>query len=116
MHQTQLDNRLAYIDTHLAGIEASYSAWNQELAQMSKDLTENGVDFWASLDAAHEMYKESIKSGDCPVDFDELHELLDELYGSHPPGLLDKKNSLSDTSVEECPCRVESGIVEFGEA
>ena len=63
MLQTQLDNHLVYIDTLLAGIEASYSAWNQELAQMSKDLTENGMDFWASLEAMHEMRKESIKSG-----------------------------------------------------
>lgn len=30
---------------------------------MSKDLTENGMDFWASLEAMHEMRKESIKSG-----------------------------------------------------
>ena len=39
------------------------------------------MDFWAYLDATYEMHKESIKSGDCSVDFDELHELLHELCG-----------------------------------
>ena len=74
-----LDAHLDRLEKRLGEIETRYAAWNRKLAQMSKDLVETGMDFWEALTAVHEIHVQSIKDGDCPVDFDALNEVLDEL-------------------------------------
>lgn len=76
---TPIDDRLAEIDGSLAELDARYVEWNWQLAEQREELVGGGMDFWDALNAVHARREESIKSDACPVDFDALNALLDEL-------------------------------------
>lgn len=77
--RTLFEDRLVEIDRRLARLDARYVAWNWKLAQQQQELVDGGTDFWRALSIVQAQREESIKSGNCPVDFDALNALLDEL-------------------------------------
>lgn len=77
--RTLFEDRLAKIDRRLARLDARYVEWNWELAEQQKELVDGGMDYWRALSIVQAQREESIKSGNCPVDFDALDALLDEL-------------------------------------
>jgi len=81
MEGISFDDRLAEIEGRLAEIDARYVEWNWSLAERQTELVKGGMDFWDALEAVHGQREESAKSDDCPVDFEALDALLDELCG-----------------------------------
>jgi hypothetical protein len=72
-------DRVAEIEVILAGIDARFQQWNRDLEKKRAELVDGGMEYCESLDAVSDIWKNSIESGECPVDFDELNQTLDEL-------------------------------------
>ena len=75
------NDRLAEIDAGLTILNTHWTEWNDQLAETQQELVDSGMDWWEAIQTVHQRHVESIRSGDCPVDFDQLHDLLDELCG-----------------------------------
>jgi len=72
---------LTEMDARLVEIDVDYAEWNQQLESQRKGLEAQGVDWWEALEIVHKRAGEMIANGECPVDFDKLHALLDDLCG-----------------------------------
>jgi len=79
MNQALSDDRLLQIDEGLGALNKTWEEWDQELAEVQKELEAGGMDWWDALEEVHSRRVEIARRGDSPVDFDQLGELLDEL-------------------------------------
>jgi len=81
MNAMPFGEHLVRFDTGLAEINARCAEWNERLERERKDLEAQGVGWWEALETVHKRSGEMIARGECPVDFDKLHALLDDLCG-----------------------------------
>ena len=80
MRRKQIDQRIHALDAELAAFQASYDAWNADLAeQREKVLQEPDMDWWKAIKVVNQRYVRAIEDGTSPIDFADLNALLDEL-------------------------------------
>jgi hypothetical protein len=80
MRQKRIDQRIRDLDTELTAVQASYDAWNADLAEQREQvLLEPGMDWWKAMEVVNQRYARAIQDGTSPIDFAHLNALLDEL-------------------------------------